>query len=122
MTFKDELDAVVAAAISDMGEIRAQLRALEQAMPGACGRTGNVRQIMMTLTTRLTGIKLIAAKEVMCGNEAPGTLQERTEDLELFANVPRKALQCGMTGVSLELLRASLRRAGDDSLDEEETL
>lgn len=117
MTLKDEIDAAVKSAVGDMGEIRAELTALEHAMPGVCGRTANIRQIMMTLTTRLTGIKVIAAKEVMCGNEEPATRQVRTEDLELFAS---RLSQLGHTTASLELLRASLHRAGDNSLDEEE--
>lgn len=133
MTLKDELDAVVKSAVSDMGEIRAQLTALEHAMPGVCGRTGNIRQIMMTLTTRLTGIKVIAAKEVMCGNEEPATKQERLEDLELFAGVMApmplpeitpKDLQCVMRHSSQARGQAallnSLHRAGDHSLDTEE--
>jgi len=120
MTLKDEIDAAVAAAISDMGEIRAELTGLEHAMPGACDRTLKVRQIMMTLATKLTTIKVIAAKEVMCGNEEPATMQARTEDLELFANVRANASQCGHTGVTLELLRATLHRAGDHSLDDED--
>lgn len=120
MTLKDELDAVVKSAMGDMGEIREQLTALEHAMPAACGRTANIRQIMMTLTTRLTGIKIIAAKEVMVGNEEPATKQDRTEDMELFTNVTRRSSQSGHTATSLELLRASLHRAGDHSLDDDE--
>ena len=115
MTLKDELDAVVKSAVSDMGEIRAELTALEHAMPGACGRTGNIRQIMMTLTTRLTGIKVIAAKEVMCGNEEPATRQERTEDMELFAG----AVQCGRSETTHARFLASLHAAGDHTLDDE---
>ncbi len=119
MTLKDELDAVVKSAISDMGEIRAELTELEHAMPGACGRTANIRQIMMTLTTRLTGIKVIVAKEVMCGNEEPATKQDRTEDLELFVNVRTKSSQCGWTQSQRELFLASLHAAGDHTLDDE---
>lgn len=118
MTLKDELDAVVKSAMGDMGEIRAELTALEKAMPGVSARTMSIRQIMMTLTTRLTSLKIIAAKEVMCGNEEPATMQVRTEDLELFANVRAKASQCGHAVTSVELLRASLHRANDHSLDE----
>ena len=122
MTLKDELDAVVKSAISDMGEIREQLTELEHAMPGACGRTANIRQIMMTLATRLTGIKVIAAKEVMCGNEEPATKQECTEDLELFANAPRNdgSLKPYRPLPYHSAMLESLHRAGDHTLDDEE--
>lgn len=117
MTLKDQLDAVVKSAVSDLGEIRAELTALEHAMPAACGRTGNIRQIMMTLASRLTSIKVLAAKEVMTGEEEPATRQERADEMELFAATS----QCGRTQTSLALLRASLHRAGDDSLDDDES-
>lgn len=116
MTLKDQLDAVVKSAISDMGEIRAELTALEHAMPGACRRTANIRQIMMTLTTRLTGIKVIAAKEVMVGNEEPATRQERPEEMELFA---RAGARHSRPENEHELMLASLHRVGDHSLDED---
>ena len=114
MTLKDELDAVVKSAISDMGEMRAELTELEHAMPCACGRTAKIRQIMMTLTTRLTGIKVIVAKEVMCGNEEPATKQEDIRNLPLFA----AGVQCGRS-VTTALMLASLHRAGDHTLDDE---
>lgn len=85
MNLKDELDAVVKAAVGDLGEIREELTALEHLMPAAGHRTLNIRQILMTLNSRLQGIKVIAAKEVMLGNEEQATRQERVEELELFA-------------------------------------
>lgn len=114
MTLKDEIDAAVKSAISDMGEIRAELSALEHAIPVACGRTQNIRHIMMTLATRLQGIKVIAGKEVMVGNEDPATRQERTEDMELFA-----ARTLLVSKTADPALLASLHRAGDHTLDDD---
>ena len=115
MTLKDQLDAVVKSAISDMGEIRAELTELEHAMPGACGRTANIRQIMMTLAARLNGIKVLAAKEVMIGDEEPATKQKGTAGLPLFAN----AGQNDISERTHALMVASLRRAGDRTLDDD---
>lgn len=113
MSLKDEIDAVVHSAVSDMGEIREQLTALEHALPAVCGRTGNVRQIMMTLASRLLSLKVIVAKEVMLGHEAQAMRQDGAEDMELFAMYVRHE-------VTQEQMLASLHRANDHTLDDEE--
>jgi hypothetical protein len=113
VTLKDQIDAAVLSASSDLGEIREQLTALEHSMPAVCGRTLNIRQIMMTLATRLNGIKVIVAKEIMMGHEEQATRRDRAEDMELFAGQARSERPPA-------LLLASLHRACDHTLDDEE--
>jgi hypothetical protein len=85
VTLKDQIDAAVLSASSDLGEIREQLN----------------------------GIKVIVAKEIMMGHEEQATRRDRAEDMELFAGQARSERPPA-------LLLASLHRACDHTLDDEE--
>jgi len=118
VTLKDEINAIVKSAVGDMGEIRGKLSELEHSLPHVHRWTGDIRQIMMTLATRLTSLTVVAAKEVMIGNVEPATKQDRTEEMPLFAGI--KLVTSAAVPPDRMLLLRSLHRAGDHTLDEEE--